>query len=43
MTIILTGDPGALFKLAEPLVARVAQRELEDSYSALKEILEARG
>jgi hypothetical protein len=42
MRIVLDGDPGAFFKLAEPLVQRVAQHELEDSYSALKEILEAR-
>ncbi len=42
MTIVLAADPGAFFKLAEPLVARVAQRELEDAYWSLKEILEAR-
>jgi hypothetical protein len=42
LKIVLDGEPGAFFKLAEPLVARVAQHELDVSYSTLREILEAR-
>jgi hypothetical protein len=38
--VSLTGDPGAFFALAEAVVGRVVQRELETSYLTLTEILE---
>ena len=41
--IVLEGDPGGFFKLAEPLVARAAKRQLEADFSTLKDLLEARG
>ena len=37
----LEGEPGGLFKLAEPVVMRQARRQLEGDFAALKEILEA--
>jgi hypothetical protein len=40
--VSLTGDPGAFFALAEALVSRVVQRELETSYRMLADILERR-
>ena len=38
-----TGEPGGCFKLAEPLVARQAQRQFRGDFETLKELLEARG
>jgi uncharacterized membrane protein len=38
----LEGEPGRFFKLAEPLVVRNAQRQLEGDFATLKEIVEAR-
>lgn len=40
--IVLEGEPGGFFKLAEPLVARAAKRQLEADYATLKDLLEAR-
>jgi hypothetical protein len=40
--VVLEGEPGGFFKLAEPLVVRNAQRQIEHDLSTLKEILEAR-
>lgn len=39
----LQGEPGGLFKLAEPLVMRNAKRQLEGDFATLKEMVEARG
>jgi carbon monoxide dehydrogenase subunit G len=39
----LVGEPGRFFKLAEPLVIRNAQRQLEGDFATLKEMVEARG
>ena len=38
-----TGEPGGFFKLAEPLVARQAQRQFRGDFETLKDLLEARG
>jgi len=35
------GDVSGVFKLAEPLVARAAQRQFEGNFATLKDILEA--
>jgi carbon monoxide dehydrogenase subunit G len=43
LRVELEGEPGGLFKLAEPLVMRNAQRQLEADFAALKEMVEARG
>lgn len=34
------GDPGGFFKLAEPVVARVAERQFKNDFETLKDILE---
>jgi uncharacterized membrane protein len=39
----LEGEPGRFFKLAEPLVVRNAQRQMEGDFATLKELVEARG
>jgi uncharacterized membrane protein len=39
----LEGEPGGLFRLAEGLVMRNAQRQLEGDFATLKEMVEARG
>ena len=36
------GEPGNLFKLAEPLVARAVKRQSEADFATLKRVLEAR-
>jgi uncharacterized protein YndB with AHSA1/START domain len=36
------GEPGRLFRLAEPLVIRNAQRQLEGDFATLKELVESR-
>jgi uncharacterized protein YndB with AHSA1/START domain len=41
VTFVLEGDSGGFFKLAEPLVIRMTQREYEKSLANLKDILEA--
>ena len=43
LRVELEGEPGGVFKLAEPLVMRNAQRQLEGDFAALKELVEARG
>ena len=35
------GDVSGIFKLAEPIVARTAQRQFEGNYLTLKDVLEA--
>jgi uncharacterized protein YndB with AHSA1/START domain len=36
-------EPGSLFKLAEPMIARTAEQELRADFDRLKDRLEARG
>jgi len=43
VSIVMEGEPGGFFKLAEPLVERALRREIEGNYATLKDILEARG
>ena len=40
-TVVIEGEPGGFFKLAEPIVARTIQREWETNVATLKDILEA--
>jgi uncharacterized membrane protein len=42
LRIELEGEPGGFFKLAEPLVVRNAQRQIEHDFGTLKEMVEAR-
>jgi uncharacterized protein YndB with AHSA1/START domain len=41
--VVMEGEPGRFFKLAEPLVERAVRRELEGNFATLKDILESRG
>jgi hypothetical protein len=41
MTIALDAEPGGFFKLAEPLVARITQRQWETNLENLKDLLES--
>jgi carbon monoxide dehydrogenase subunit G len=41
MDVVLEGEPGGFFKLAEPLVVRAVERELQNNCSTLKDILES--
>lgn len=43
VSVIIEGEPGGFFKLAQPLVERAVRRELEGNYATLKDILETRG
>ena len=36
------GEPGGFFKLAEPIVARTAERQFKSDFATLKDVLEAR-
>jgi uncharacterized protein YndB with AHSA1/START domain len=40
--VVLEGEPGGFFKLAEPLVERAVRRQVRTDYEQLKDILEAR-
>ena len=40
--VVLEGEPGGFFKLAEPLVERAVKRQMKADYEQLKDILEAR-
>jgi carbon monoxide dehydrogenase subunit G len=42
INIVMEGEPGGFFKLAEPLVERAIRREMEANFATLKDILEAR-
>jgi len=42
VTVVMEGEPGRFFKLAEPLVERAVRRELEGNFATLKDILESR-
>ncbi|MFQ5923264.1 MAG: hypothetical protein ACE5M4_10510, partial [Anaerolineales bacterium] len=41
VNIEVEADVGGVFKLAEPIVARTSQRQWENSFATLKDILEA--
>jgi uncharacterized protein YndB with AHSA1/START domain len=41
--VVLEGEPGGFFKLAEPLVERAVRRQIRADYEQLKDILESRG
>ncbi len=41
VTEILEGEPGGFFRLAEPVLRRMAQRQVESSLDNLKDLLEA--
>jgi uncharacterized membrane protein len=42
VNVVLEGEPGGFFKLAEPLVERAVRRQIQADYEQLKDILEAR-
>ena len=42
MHVVLEGEPGGFFKLAEPLVERAVRRQVKADYEQLKDILESR-
>jgi uncharacterized membrane protein len=42
ITIVLEGETGGVFKLADPLVGRALHRQMEAAYGNLKDVLEAR-
>jgi uncharacterized membrane protein len=42
LRVELEGEPGGFFKLAEPLVERKAQRQIEHDFATLKKMVEAR-
>jgi uncharacterized protein YndB with AHSA1/START domain len=41
ISVVMEGEPGGFFKLAEPLVERAVKRELDGDLATLKDILEA--
>ena len=41
LTLVVEGEPGGFFKLAEPLVVSMAKRSYEADLNNLKEMLEA--
>jgi uncharacterized protein YndB with AHSA1/START domain len=41
LTLVIQGEPGGFFKLAEPLVVSMARRSYESDLHNLKEMLEA--
>jgi carbon monoxide dehydrogenase subunit G len=42
LNVTLEGEPGGFFKLAEPIVIRNAQRQVEKDFATLKRMVEAR-
>ncbi|MBA3365211.1 MAG: hypothetical protein H0U03_05415 [Actinobacteria bacterium] len=40
--VSIEGDPGGFFKVAAPLVAMQAKRQLENDFGAMKTLLESR-
>lgn len=42
LTFVGEGEPGGFFKLAEPIVARTAERQFKSDFETLKDVLEAR-
>src|SRR5207247_10204560 len=43
LTVRAEGEPGGFFRLAEPIVARAAERQLKGDFETLKDLLESRG
>jgi uncharacterized protein YndB with AHSA1/START domain len=43
VTFILTGEPGGFFKLAEPVLMQILQRQWQTNLANLKDVLEAQG
>lgn len=41
LTFVGEGEPGGFFKLAEPIVARTAERQFKNDFETLKDMLEA--
>ena len=41
VTFLLTGEPGGFFKLAEPVLVRLIQRQWDTNLANLKDVLEA--
>jgi len=41
VTFLLTGDPGGFFKLAEPVLMQILQRQWQTNLANLKDVLEA--
>ena len=41
VTFLLTGEPGGFFKLAEPVLIRLLQRQWDTNLANLKDVLEA--
>ncbi len=41
LTFVGEGEPGGFFKLAEPLVAKQAERQFKGDFETLKDLLEA--
>jgi hypothetical protein len=41
VTFALQGEPGGFFKLAEPLLARMLQRQWDTNLANLKDVLES--
>jgi len=42
INVVMEGEPGGFFKLAEPIVERAVRREMESNFAVLKDILESR-
>jgi hypothetical protein len=43
VTFLLTGEPGGFFKIAEPVLMRLLQRQWDTNLANLKDVLEAQG
>jgi uncharacterized protein YndB with AHSA1/START domain len=43
VTFLLTGEPGGFFKLAEPVLMKMVQRQWQTNLANLKDVLEAQG
>jgi uncharacterized membrane protein len=41
VTFLLTGEPGGFFKLAEPVLMKILQRQWQTNLANLKDVLEA--
>jgi carbon monoxide dehydrogenase subunit G len=41
INVVMEGEPGGFFKLAEPLVERAIRREMETNFATLKDVLES--
>ena len=43
LTMVVEGEPGGFFRLAEPLIERAVKRQFRADLGTLKDMLEARG